>query len=265
MGYHFQKFPKLIDLRGKTKRKGSYKTVPLSQKTEISIHHSLTKGGNSEAFANHHVDNNGWPGVAYPFVILKNGYIEWNHNINVKSYHVGDSNSFTVGICVVGDFRTEEPTEAQKISLFLFHNLLKKDLPNYKRTRGHNEYPGYSWKACPEFDYRAVISGNYKEKVQASVKDPTRIYWGDSILRKGQIGRIKVLKPINLWKRDEEGKLIYVRTLETGEQYRVYGYDEQYKGQYNVGSNHWITKMPGYVLYETPSKALLEKAKEFYA
>ena len=31
-------------------------------------------------------------------------------------------------------------------------------LSNYKRTRGHNEFPGYSWKACPEFDYRAVIT-----------------------------------------------------------------------------------------------------------
>lgn len=264
MGYLFEKVPKLVDIRGKTKSKGKYRNVPLTLKTDVAVHHSLTTGGNSAAFANYHVGEKGWPGVGYHFVILKDGTIEWNHNLTVWSYHVGNSNSFTVGICLVGDFRYSEPTDAQKLSLCLLNNALKKDLPSYKRTRGHNEFPSYSWKACPEFDYRAVISGNHKEKVQASVKDPTRIYWGDSILRKGQIGRIKVLKPINLWKRDEEGKLIYVRTLETGEQYRVYGYDEQYKGQYNVGSNHWITKIPGYILYETPSKALLEKAKEFY-
>lgn len=59
---------------------------------------------------------------------------------------------------MVGDFRTEEPTEAQKESLYLLHEALKKDMPNYKRTRGHNEFPGYAWKQCPVFDYKAVIS-----------------------------------------------------------------------------------------------------------
>lgn len=155
---NFQKLPQLTDLRGKTKRNGSYTDLGVNSKTDIAIHHSLTKQGSSSAFANYHVGTLGWPGVAYHFVILKDGTIEWNHNLGVRSYHVGNSNSFAVGICVVGDFRSEKPTDAQNASLSALVAALKKDMPRYARTRGHNEFPGYSWKACPEFDYRAVIT-----------------------------------------------------------------------------------------------------------
>jgi N-acetylmuramoyl-L-alanine amidase len=154
----FTKLPQIKDLRGKTKSNGKYTDLGVGSKTDIGIHHSLTKEGSSAAFANYHVDTNGWPGVAYHFVILKNGTIEWNHDLGVKSYHVGNSNRFAVGICLVGDFRTEEPTLEQTVSLFALVEALKRDLPNYKRTRGHNEFPDYSWKHCPEFDYRAVCT-----------------------------------------------------------------------------------------------------------
>lgn len=265
MSFHFQKLPKLVNLRGKTLHNGWYRVLDIKLKTDIAIHHSLTKQGSSAAFANHHVLVNKWPEVAYHFVILKDGTIEWNHDLGVLSYHVGNSNKFAVGICLVGDFRTEEPTEEQKKSLYLLNEALKKDLPNYKRTRGHDEFPGYSWKACPEFDYRAVITGSgFDCDTRLATKDSTRIYWGDSILRKGQIGRINILKRINLWKRDEDNKLTFVRILQPGEVYRVYGYDEKHGGQYSVGSGYWITKMDGYVKYETPSKAMLQKAAEFY-
>ncbi|AND39631.1 peptidoglycan recognition family protein [Cytobacillus oceanisediminis] len=170
MSFHFQKLPKFKNLRGKTKHNGWYKVYSPSVKTDIAIHHSLTKTGNSAAFANYHVGTLGWPEVAYHFVILKDGTIEWNHDLGVLSYHVGDSNKFSVGICLVGDFRTEEPTDEQKLSLYLLHEALKKDLPNYKCTRGHNEFPGYAWKQCPVFNYKAVIAK--KPVAQASKPAP---------------------------------------------------------------------------------------------
>jgi LysM repeat protein len=158
MAFYFQSVPKLVNLRGKTKHNGWYKVYDVSVKTDLAIHHSLTKTGNSAAFANYHVGTLGWPEVAYHFVILKDGTIEWNHDLGVLSYHVGNSNKFSVGICLVGDFRSEQPTAEQKDSLALLVAALKKDMPSYQRTRGHNEFPGYSWKACPVFDYRAVIN-----------------------------------------------------------------------------------------------------------
>lgn len=88
--------------------------------------------------------------------------------------------------------------------------------------------------------------------------------WDGSEIREGQIGRLTILKPINLWKDNTEGKLELVRVLNEGEIYRVYGYRNDYLGQYNLGNSHWVTKMEGYILYETPSKSKLQEAEEYY-
>ncbi|WYW22759.1 peptidoglycan-binding protein [Bacillus atrophaeus] len=167
---NFKNLSKLKDLRGKTKSKGSYSNLGVNSKTDIAVHHSLTKSGSSAAFANYHVGDLGWPGVAYHFVILKDGTIEWNHDLGIKSYHVGNSNSFAVGVCLVGDFRSEQPTKAQEESFRALVAALKKDMPNYKRTRGHNEFPGYSWKACPVFDYKKVLAGKSVSNGKTSAK-----------------------------------------------------------------------------------------------
>lgn len=134
-----------------------YRRRPIAAITDIAIHHSLTKEGSAEAYARYHVNNLGWPGIGYHYVIEKDGTVKWCNELGVMSYHVGDSNGFTVGICLTGDFRTEEPTEEQKRSLRLLHNELVNELPAYKRTRGHNEFPGYASKQCPCFDYKKVL------------------------------------------------------------------------------------------------------------
>ncbi|MDX1699001.1 MAG: phosphodiester glycosidase family protein [Melioribacteraceae bacterium] len=82
------------------------------------------------------------------------------------------------------------------------------------------------------------------------------VYWDGIMMVKGQIGKIKVLKPINLWERTAEG-LVFKRILKPGEQYRVYRYDNKYGGQYGLGANMYITKIAGYVEYKTPSKRKL--------
>lgn len=170
MAYAFEKLPQLVNLRGKLPHDGWYEVLPETRKTDIAIHHSLTKTGNSRAFANYHVGTHGWPEVAYHFVILRDGTIEYNHQLGVKSYHVGNSNDIAVGICLVGDFRDSEPTEAQKKSLYELHPLIVKELPNYKRTRGHDEFPGYSWKSCPEFDYKSVLKGDFDPMAKGYLK-----------------------------------------------------------------------------------------------
>jgi 5'-nucleotidase / UDP-sugar diphosphatase len=83
------------------------------------------------------------------------------------------------------------------------------------------------------------------------------VYWDGAILKKGQIGRITIEKPIVLWKRNGS-KLEYTHVLKPGSVYRVYGYDNMHFGQYNVGGGYWITKMNGYIKYETPSKHKLD-------
>lgn len=113
----------------------------------------------------------------------------------------------------------------------------------------------------------AVALGHVNGIVKAynlKAKGPAKLMWGKTEFKKGQIGRVTILKPINLWTEDEEGKLQMVRILQPDDQFRVYGYREKHDGQYDVGGGQWVTKMDGYIKYETPSKALLEQAAELY-
>ncbi|SDX63171.1 peptidoglycan-binding protein [Salimicrobium album] len=174
MAYHFESLPQLVNLRGKLPHDGWQPTNSKYSKTDIAVHHSLTDQGDAYSFSRYHVYTNGWPEIAYHFVILKDGTIQWCHGLQVISYHVGNSNSFAVGVCLVGDFRDTEPTKEQKRSLRELHAQLKRDMPNYKRTRGHDEFPGYAWKPCPEFDYEAVLNGKAPEYGTATGGKATR-------------------------------------------------------------------------------------------
>lgn len=125
----------------------------LSAITHIAVHHSATTSGSAEAYARYHVKELGWPGIGYHFVIEKDGLIKWSNDLETKSYHVGQSNSFAVGICLTGDFRSGEPTSSQKMSLFYLLKSLMLELNiNYDKVLGHNQFPGYGNKLCPCID-----------------------------------------------------------------------------------------------------------------
>jgi LysM repeat protein len=51
---------------------------------------------------------------------------------------------------LIGDFRSEEPTNEQLESLFKLSKALMEDLNiTSEFVKGHSEMPGYSTKACP--------------------------------------------------------------------------------------------------------------------
>ncbi|WP_102346245.1 peptidoglycan recognition protein family protein [Bacillus sp. Marseille-P3661] len=158
--FNFQKLPQVVDVRHKLERARKYNDYGVESKTDIAIHHSSTPGGDAINFSKYHLEHNGWyGGLGYHFVITKSGEIQWGNDLGARSYHVGKANKYSLGICVVGDFLIEEPTDAQKKSLVELHAALVKDLPNYKRTLGHSDYKQYNWKECPVFDWRAIIFG----------------------------------------------------------------------------------------------------------
>ncbi|TQR21352.1 phosphodiester glycosidase family protein [Psychrobacillus vulpis] len=103
----------------------------------------------------------------------------------------------------------------------------------------------------------AIVTGALFQPNQVEAQT-TKVYWDGILMVPGQVGKIKVIKPINLWKRTSKG-LVFERVLKPGEQYRVYRYDDLYGGQYGLGGNMYITKMAGYVEYKTPSKAKLQE------
>jgi N-acetyl-anhydromuramyl-L-alanine amidase AmpD len=252
----------------------------------IVIHHSLTEEGSADAFARYHVLTNGWSNMGYTYVINRNGLIEWCADWDVMTPHVGNSNRNYLGICMVGDFREQIPTEEQYKSLYELVDYLLKELKLQPiDVLGHQEIFGYSWKQCPALDmdalrgnvqvknYMAVANNfNNDAKIKIDMPQVTKVMneelsiplWDDTEMKKGQIGKLTILKSINLWSDNTEGKLEMVRVLQPNEVYRVYGYRDDYGGQYNLGGGMWVTKIEGFIKYETPSKKVLEQAKIYY-
>jgi N-acetylmuramoyl-L-alanine amidase len=197
MGYSFEKLPQIVDVRGKLPQKGAYTDYGVNSKTTRVWHHSLTKsnlaGSTAEAFARFHVQTNGWPGIGYAFVIEPHNQIKgpdgrmrarivWCHNPGIKSYHVGNSNKFALGICVAGDYRTEELNEATLLSISELHAALIRDGIG-KEDKAHNQMPGYSWKPCCEFDYKAAFFYNKPVNISkpSSLPDTYVIQEGDTL------------------------------------------------------------------------------------
>ncbi|EFV78935.1 hypothetical protein HMPREF1013_00819 [Bacillus sp. 2_A_57_CT2] len=251
----------------------------------IIVHHSLTESGSADAFARYHVLTNGWSQMGYTFVINRDGTVERCADYSDVTPHVGDYNKHYIGVCLVGDFRKQEPTAKQYEVLPDLITFIRKEtglsLP-VSTILGHQELPAYSWKQCPGLDMDSLrgniqagvtlpVKNNFNNDKKIAIISPkivekigalqNKVMWDGAELKKGQIGRITILEPINLWKRDAKDKLTMARILQPGEVYRVYGYDEMHGGQYSVGGGYWITKMEGYVKYETPSKAKLDAVK----
>jgi N-acetylmuramoyl-L-alanine amidase len=115
---------------------------------KVVIHHSAVggSGGDPWAFARYHVNTNKWPGIGYHYVIQKDGLIYQTQNLSTKSYHAGNANNSSIGICLSGDFDNEKPTFNQQEKLVYLINYLQDYLGRNLSVHGHNEY---SSKSCP--------------------------------------------------------------------------------------------------------------------
>lgn len=69
----------------------------------------------------HRVDR-GWADIAYHYLIGKDGDIYAGRDIGVRGTHVGGYNTGSLGVCLLGNFMVQTPTQAQIRSA---HRLLK--------------------------------------------------------------------------------------------------------------------------------------------
>lgn len=143
------------------------------------------------------------------------------------------------------------------------------EFTSFKNKPIVNEYPALDEALISYIQKIGTVTANVENRISEKVKDekpeqeetkPTpKVYWNGLLMKKGQIGKVTVDKPINLWKRTVNNKLEFVRILQPGEQYRVYRYDTLYSGQYDLGDGYYVTNMNGYIKYETPSKHKLNE------
>jgi hypothetical protein len=123
----------------------SYPTRDLSEIVRFVIHHSATKGGDPWAYAKHHVQTNGWPGIGYHFVIQKDGTIYQTQALTTISYGVANNNTGTVNICLTGDYEVETPPVAQITNLvYVLRHLASQLGP--KPIYPHSHFTGTK---CP--------------------------------------------------------------------------------------------------------------------
>ncbi|MGE6489656.1 excalibur calcium-binding domain-containing protein [Paenisporosarcina sp. NPDC076898] len=105
-----------------------------------------------------------------------------------------------------------------------------------------------------------LFSMNFMFSINANAA--TKVMWGKTELKLGQIGKVTILSNTTLVKIESNGSLSEVRPMKKGEEYRVYSYKSQHNGLYGVGGGSFVKKDVVKVKYETPSKAKLALLKE---
>ena len=124
----------------------------------IIIHHSASDEGNSLYFDKYHHDK-GWKGIGYHFVINNgtrgkhDGQIEvsprWINQEDGSHCNASGMNKIAIGICLVGNFNSEEPSEKQLEALVYLVNILRRyyKIP-FSRILGHGRVYGANTD-CP--------------------------------------------------------------------------------------------------------------------
>lgn len=172
--YKFQSLPQLEDHRNtihKHPTKVYHKRRNQDKRTWTrSWHHSATRkmqrGSVASGFARYHVNHLDWPGIGYHFIIEPQNIVDtprgprarivYANDIDRRSFHVGNSNDFCIGICVAGDYRFDKVDEASMASMVELQQALVDD--NFgKDDRSHHEHPGYQFKLCCSYDYEKKL------------------------------------------------------------------------------------------------------------
>lgn len=166
---NFKALPNLVDLRNSLPKDRNY--GPRNKKISTRVwHHSLTlshlSGSDAASFAKYHMEANDWPGVAYAIVVEpknvidtpagKRARIVWAHDFDRRTYHAGNANGYSLGICVAGDYRKERMPDYVKATIDELQAALVADAIGHE-DKSHHEMPGYSWKACCVFDFNEAF------------------------------------------------------------------------------------------------------------
>lgn len=136
----------IIDKYNSLMRNGSYSTRSLDKISQIVVHHSASTSHKAEDFARWHVEQRGWAGIGYHFVIEKDGTIIRGNPLENISYNVANHNTKSIGICLSGNFEVEEPTDQQLKYLRKLIIHLRKLLPQPLQVYRHRDFGSTS---CP--------------------------------------------------------------------------------------------------------------------
>lgn len=142
-------------------RKDRLQKFDKSKVTKIVMHHIAAKQMTVEQIHNLHLKN-GWAGIGYHYYIRKDGHVYIGRPIEYIGGHCLGQNSISVGIALEGDFRYEQPTDAQIKSVRELIPEILKVYPTIKRVYNHKDlYP----TACPVVNLKEMVTGNSKGEI----------------------------------------------------------------------------------------------------
>ena len=126
----------------------------------IILHHSGTKEDTPQKIHKAH-KRRGFSGIGYHYVVDKEGNVFVGRPLDKIGAHCKHNNNYSVGICLIGDFRYEQPTEEQMASLkFLVLDMLKR-YPSIKRILNHRDLMP---TICPGVDLAEMLGILRQEK-----------------------------------------------------------------------------------------------------
>ena len=141
------------DVRDDLPSNGNYPKRPATDITHIDIHHSATdSGGYSilENIAEYHVRHNGWPGIGYHYVVAPDGTIYKTGYANEMRWSIGQNNSYTISIMLIGNFSKEDPAlEQYDNAVKLAEQVANAYNVEKENILGHNEFDGHEGNTCP--------------------------------------------------------------------------------------------------------------------
>ena len=124
----------------------------------IILHHRAGDGDVDSIHAIH--KRRGFAGIGYHFYIRKDGTIYRGRPVEFIGAHCSGNNSSSIGICLEGDFRKEQPTEEQLLNLSELIHDLKMEYPQIKRVLNHRDF---CKTICPAIDLKTMVKGVKKD------------------------------------------------------------------------------------------------------
>lgn len=142
----------------------------------IVIHHSASPSGNAKVFDRAHRAR-GYDELGYHFVITNgnggaDGNVEVGGRWRIQKWgsHTGrtpgnEYNNYGIGICLVGNFDSQMPSDSQLDALADLAGFLMKrfDIPS-ESIIGHRDAPGQS-TACPGGNLREYVRGGLRARL----------------------------------------------------------------------------------------------------
>ncbi|MBN1582838.1 MAG: N-acetylmuramoyl-L-alanine amidase [Anaerolineae bacterium] len=132
--------------------------------------------------AQFHVKNMEWPGIGYHFYIDGQGSIYKTNELTTISFHVGNYDSTSVGICVAGNFTKTIPTSSQiQSTAHLIAWLLQEfELP-LNAVKGKKEFidtqsPGQQWLAGQNWKNLLLAEVQKAQKTQRKTHTIKPVY-----------------------------------------------------------------------------------------